>query len=331
MLERLAGRPETILLEPGRALVGNAGLLLTRVEYLKHGAARNFAVVDAAMNDLLRPALYDAFHNIVPVRAGAGPDRRYEVVGPNFESADFLGHERDLAVEEGGLLAVMSAGAYGMSMSSNYNTRPRAAEVMVDGSQAHLPSAAAKPSCNFSRTSGSYRSLYSLPERSGLKCRLELRFWRTLHRDSHPLAHRCSAERGAASQRFFGRGLTRGDLGFHHRRSSRFPPARPDRRGPAGGAGHARLQRQQECKEAESQPPAPVTVSNVERATVPVTITAIGNVEPIQTVAIKSRIDGEIVAVHVRDGEDVSKGQPARAGRPLPAGTTQATGGGRGA
>ena len=138
MLQRLAGRSETILLEPGRALVGNAGVLLTRVEYLKHGAERNFAVVDAAMNDLVRPALYDAFHDIVPVRAGTGPDRRYEVVGPVCESADFLGHERDLAVAEGDLLAVMSAGAYGMSMSSNYNTRPRAAEVMVDGSQAHL-------------------------------------------------------------------------------------------------------------------------------------------------------------------------------------------------
>jgi diaminopimelate decarboxylase len=140
VLQRLAGRSETILLEPGRALVGNAGVLLTRVEYLKQGAERNFAVVDAAMNDLLRPALYGdgGFHDIVPVRAGAGPDRRYEVVGPICESADFLGHDRNLAVEEGGLLAVMSAGAYGMSMSSNYNSRPRAAEVMVDGSQAHL-------------------------------------------------------------------------------------------------------------------------------------------------------------------------------------------------
>ena len=138
MLQRLEGRQETILLEPGRALVGNAGVLLTRVEYLKHGAERNFAVVDAAMNDLLRPALYDAFHDIVPVRAGAGPARRYDVVGPVCESADFLGHERDLAVAEGDLLAVMSAGAYGMSMSSNYNTRPRAAEIMVDGSQPHL-------------------------------------------------------------------------------------------------------------------------------------------------------------------------------------------------
>jgi diaminopimelate decarboxylase len=140
MLQRLAGRKETILLEPGRALVGNAGVLLTGVEYLKHGGERNFAVVDAAMNDLLRPALYGdgGFHDIVPVHAKAGAPRRYEVVGPICESADFLGHERDLALAEGDLLAVMSAGAYGMSMSSNYNTRPRAAEVMVDGAQAHL-------------------------------------------------------------------------------------------------------------------------------------------------------------------------------------------------
>jgi diaminopimelate decarboxylase len=133
LMQRLAGRRETIVLEPGRALVGNAGLLLTRIEYLKHGAERNFAVVDAAMNDLLRPALYDAFHEIVPVRSRPGPTCRYQVVGPVCESADFLGHDRELAVSEGDLLAVMSAGAYGMAMSSNYNTRPRAAEVMVDG------------------------------------------------------------------------------------------------------------------------------------------------------------------------------------------------------
>jgi diaminopimelate decarboxylase len=138
VLQRLSGRPETILLEPGRALVGNAGLLLTRVEYLKHGEQRNFAVVDAAMNDLIRPALYDGFHDIRPVRSHGGPARRYEVVGPICESGDFLGHDRELAVAEGDLLAVMSAGAYGMSMSSNYNTRPRAAEVMVDGSDLHL-------------------------------------------------------------------------------------------------------------------------------------------------------------------------------------------------
>lgn len=138
LLARLAGRPERILLEPGRALVGNAGLLLTRVEYLKHGAERSFAIVDAAMNDLLRPALYDAWHDIVPLSPRAGPARRYEVVGPVCESGDFLGHARDLAIEEGDLLAVMSAGAYGMSMSSNYNTRPRAPEVIVDGASVHL-------------------------------------------------------------------------------------------------------------------------------------------------------------------------------------------------
>jgi diaminopimelate decarboxylase len=127
-----------ILLEPGRALAGNAGVLLTRVEYLKPGAERSFAIVDAAMNDLMRPALYDAWHDIVPVTQRPGPARRYDVVGPVCETGDFLGHERDLAVEEGDLLAIMSAGAYGMTMSSNYNTRPRAAEVMVDGESMHL-------------------------------------------------------------------------------------------------------------------------------------------------------------------------------------------------
>jgi diaminopimelate decarboxylase len=138
MLAKLAGRSERILLEPGRALVGNAGVLLARVEYLKQGSERNFAVVDAAMNDLLRPALYDAWHDIVPVAPRGGATRRFEVVGPVCETADFLGHARDLALEEGDLLAIRSAGAYGMSMSSNYNTRPRAAEVIVDGAAAHL-------------------------------------------------------------------------------------------------------------------------------------------------------------------------------------------------
>jgi diaminopimelate decarboxylase len=136
-LERLGSVEQTVILEPGRALVGNAGVLLTRVEYLKHGA-HNFAVVDAAMNDLIRPALYDAFHEIVPVVARQGARRRYQVVGPICESADFLGHDRELALAEGDLLAVLSAGAYGMSMSSNYNSRPRAAEVMVDGAAVHL-------------------------------------------------------------------------------------------------------------------------------------------------------------------------------------------------
>jgi diaminopimelate decarboxylase len=136
-LERLGSVEQTVIVEPGRALVGNAGVLLTRVEYLKHGA-HNFAVVDAAMNDLIRPALYDAFHEIVPVVPRKGARQRYEVVGPVCESADFLGHDRELALAEGDLLAVLSAGAYGMSMSSNYNARPRAAEVMVDGAALHL-------------------------------------------------------------------------------------------------------------------------------------------------------------------------------------------------
>ena len=138
MLARLSGRTEKILLEPGRALVGNAGCLLTRVEYLRHGPDRNFAVVDAAMNDLLRPALYDAWHDIVPVAPRDAPQRQYEVVGPVCESADFLGRGRSLALADGDLLAILSAGAYGMAMSSNYNTRPRVSEVMVDGAAAHL-------------------------------------------------------------------------------------------------------------------------------------------------------------------------------------------------
>jgi len=138
LIGRLGQRPLKVLLEPGRALVGNAGLLLTRIEYLKPGEHRNFAIIDAAMNDLLRPALYDAWHEIVPVLQRDGAPVRYDVVGPVCESADFLGRGRDLTATEGDLLAIMSAGAYGMSMSSNYNARPRAAEVMVDGGTAHL-------------------------------------------------------------------------------------------------------------------------------------------------------------------------------------------------
>ena len=139
LLERLGARDCEILLEPGRAIVGNAGVLLTRVEYLKCTAHRNFAVVDAAMNDLLRPALYDAWQDIVPVMPRTDtPERLYDVVGPVCETGDFLGKERRLAVQEGDLLAVRSAGAYGFSMSSNYNSRPRAAEVLVDGDRAHL-------------------------------------------------------------------------------------------------------------------------------------------------------------------------------------------------
>ena len=136
--EKLGTRPLKILLEPGRALVGNAALLLTRVEYLKPGSGKNFAIVDAAMNDLMRPALYDAYHEILPVAPRSGDARRYEIVGPVCESGDFLGHDRLLTLAAGDLLAIMSAGAYGMSMSSNYNTRPRAAEVMVAGKEAFL-------------------------------------------------------------------------------------------------------------------------------------------------------------------------------------------------
>ena len=138
LLRKLTGRPLKVLLEPGRRLVGNTGLLLTRVEYLKPGEIKNFAIVDAAMNDLARPALYDAWHDIVPVCPRDSEPRNWEIVGPICESGDFLGHNRPLAIEPGDLLAILSAGAYGMAMSSNYNTRPRAAEVMVDGDKAFL-------------------------------------------------------------------------------------------------------------------------------------------------------------------------------------------------
>lgn len=134
----LGDRPQKILFEPGRSLVGNTGVLLTRVEYLKHNDYRNFAVVDAAMNDLMRPALYDAWHDIQPVLPRDGTARRYEIVGPVCESGDFLGRDRALNLAESDLLAIMSAGAYGMSMSSNYNTRPRAAEVIVCGDEFHV-------------------------------------------------------------------------------------------------------------------------------------------------------------------------------------------------
>lgn len=137
-LEALRGRPERLILDPGRSIVGNAGLLLTRVEYVKPGAARNFLVVDAAMNDLIRPPLYGAWHDVRPVRKTDAPPAVYDVVGPVCESADFLAKDRRLAAGAGDLLAVLSAGAYGMVMSSNYNSRPRPAEVLVQGAQAHL-------------------------------------------------------------------------------------------------------------------------------------------------------------------------------------------------
>ena len=138
MLEKIGQRRLQILVEPGRRLVGNAGVLLTRVEYLKTGDAKNFAIVDAAMNDLARPALYGSWHDIVPVVSGPATSIPWEIVGPVCESGDFLGRGRELALADGDLLAILSAGAYGMVMSSNYNSRVRAAEVMVDGAQTHL-------------------------------------------------------------------------------------------------------------------------------------------------------------------------------------------------
>ena len=138
--ERLAGRDLALLMEPGRSLVGNAGVLLTRVEYLKEGDGKHFAVVDAAMNDLMRPSYYQAFHDIRPVTQHDAEllPALYDVVGPICESSDFLGKDRALALREGDLIAVMSSGAYGSTMSSNYNTRPRAAEVLVNGRHVRL-------------------------------------------------------------------------------------------------------------------------------------------------------------------------------------------------
>ena len=137
-LRALGNRTEQVILDPGRSIVGNAGVLLTRVEYVKASSARKFLVVDAAMNDLVRPALYGAWHNVVPARKKPGKSRVYDVVGPVCESADFLAQRRALVASAGDVLAILSAGAYGMVQSSNYNSRPRAAEVLVDRRRAHL-------------------------------------------------------------------------------------------------------------------------------------------------------------------------------------------------
>jgi diaminopimelate decarboxylase len=137
MDERGHGQRE-VLLEPGRSLVGNAGVLLTEVLYLKPGEKKNFCIVDAAMNDLVRPAMYEAWMAIVACEQRGEPAERWDVVGPVCESGDWLGRDRDLAVQQGDVLAVLSAGAYGFTMSSNYNSRARAAEVMIDGDQVHL-------------------------------------------------------------------------------------------------------------------------------------------------------------------------------------------------
>lgn len=141
LLARLDARgygDRQLMIEPGRSLVGNAGICVTEVMYLKPGEHKNFCIVDAAMNDLPRPAMYQAFHGMVPVQRGTGTPATYDVVGPVCESGDWLGRDRDLAVQPGDLLAVLSAGAYCMSMASNYNTRGRAAELLVDGSQVHV-------------------------------------------------------------------------------------------------------------------------------------------------------------------------------------------------
>jgi len=136
--EKYAGAAIKVMFEPGRSIVGNAGVLITEVQYLKHGESKNFAVVDAAMNDLMRPAMYQAWHGVEVVQQRAEAAQLYDVVGPVCESGDWLARERQLAIAPGDLLALMSAGAYGMTMASNYNTRGRAAEVLVDGDQAHL-------------------------------------------------------------------------------------------------------------------------------------------------------------------------------------------------
>ncbi len=136
--QKHGGAPIKVLFEPGRSIVGNAGILLTEVQYIKHGETKNFAIVDAAMNDLMRPAMYEAWHGVLPVQQRDSAAATYDVVGPVCESGDWLARSRELAIEEGDLLAIMSAGAYGMTMSSNYNTRGRAAEVMVDGDKVHL-------------------------------------------------------------------------------------------------------------------------------------------------------------------------------------------------
>lgn len=132
---KLSGYPLEIIIEPGRAIVANGGVLLTRIEYLKHSDHLNFAIVDAGMNDLLRPALYDAWQNILPVECRNEEKKIYDIAGPVCESADFLGKKRELAIAANDLLAIDSAGAYGFSMSSNYNSRCRPAEILVDGSK----------------------------------------------------------------------------------------------------------------------------------------------------------------------------------------------------
>ena len=135
---RLAQRGLEVVVEPGRSIVGNAGVLLSEVVALKHGEHKNFAIVDAGMNDLIRPSLYLGWHAITPVMQRDAETLTYDVVGPVCETGDFLGKDRDLSIEEGDVVAVMSAGAYGFVMASNYNSRPRAAELLIDGPNCHV-------------------------------------------------------------------------------------------------------------------------------------------------------------------------------------------------
>jgi len=138
LLDQLKDTDYEIILEPGRAIMGNAGVLLTTVEFLKHGEEKNFAIVDAAMNDLMRPALYQAWQMIEPVTLSDTPTETWDIVGPICETGDFLGKDRQLALQSGSVLCVRSAGAYGFAMSSQYNSRPRAVELMVDNNEVHV-------------------------------------------------------------------------------------------------------------------------------------------------------------------------------------------------
>jgi len=138
LLEKLKDTGYEIILEPGRAIMGNAGILLTTVEFLKHGEEKNFAIVDAAMNDLMRPALYQAWQTIEPVIETDTPATSWDIVGPICETGDFLGKDRQLSIQAGDILCIRSTGAYGFAMASQYNSRPRAVELMVDGGQIHI-------------------------------------------------------------------------------------------------------------------------------------------------------------------------------------------------
>jgi diaminopimelate decarboxylase len=138
IVNKLQGRELTLIFEPGRSIAANAGILVTEVALLKHTADKNFAVIDAAMNDLIRPALYQAWQAIEPVHPRNGVTNHYDIVGPICETGDFLGKDRELNLEAGDLLAIRSSGAYGFTMSSNYNSRNRAAEIMVAGDQCHV-------------------------------------------------------------------------------------------------------------------------------------------------------------------------------------------------